>query len=111
MIDLAAYNTTSGSLIAITHSSYLRLLLGAVQDFYLFSASSSQSNCGINVIDFPHPSQHITTTSQHITTTTTTALTATAMNSFGEGNILVPKADVIRMNERRHLSLIVKHLN
>jgi broad specificity phosphatase PhoE len=93
MIDMAANETNCSSLVAITHSSYLRILLGAVQDFALFSATTPQSNCGINVIDFPRPS----------TTTFST-------NRFGgEGNtnaILIPKGEVIRVNERRHLSAL-----
>lgn len=92
MIDMAANETNCSSLIAITHSSYLRILLGAVQDFALFSATTPQSNCGINVIDFLRPST-----------------TPFATNRFGggEGNtntIRIPKGEVIRVNEKRHLS-------
>ena len=86
MIDKAAYETDGVALIAITHSSYLRILLGAVQDFAFFSATTPQTNCGINVIDFPHPS----------------TMTPIATNRFtvgsGEGTnnvILIPKGEVI----------------
>lgn len=93
MIDMAAYETDCSTCVAITHSSYLRILLGVVQDFALFSAPTPQSNCGINVIDFPHPS------------------TTIAINRFsGEGNnsneIMIPKGAVIRTNEKRHLGSI-----
>ena len=93
MIDMAAYETDCSALVAIAHSSYLRILLGAVQEFALFSATTPQSNCGINVIDFPHPSL---------------STTSTATNRFGrEGSsnnmILIPKGEVIRVNEKRHL--------
>jgi broad specificity phosphatase PhoE len=89
LIDIAAYETDSGSLVAISHSVYLRLLLGAVQDVAIFSSTSPQANCGINVIDFPHPT------------------TSTIMNQFGETNeSSIPKGNVVRVNEKRHLSLV-----
>jgi broad specificity phosphatase PhoE len=91
MIDLAAFETDISALVAITHSSYLRILLGAVQDFALFSATTPQSNCGINVVDFPHPS-------------TITASLATNRFNGDDSNNSIPKGEVIRVNEKRHLS-------
>jgi hypothetical protein len=41
MVNMAAFETTTGSLAAVAHSSYLRLLLGAVSGFSLFSATSA----------------------------------------------------------------------
>ena len=84
MIEIAAVETRSSCLAAISHSSYLRLLIGAVDDSTVFSASLPQSNCGINVIDFPHPGSKSTTYDHK----------------------LVPSGKVIRVNEKRHLSSI-----
>lgn len=99
MIKMAADSSPHSALIAISHSSYLRILLGAVQPpdaaFFSVAATTPQSNCCINVIDFPHPS------------TTTTWAT----NRFTDGDdnnhvILVPRGNVIRMNEKRHLNAL-----
>ncbi len=100
MINMAADSSPNSALIAIAHSSYLRILLGAVQppDAALFSAATTpQSNCCINVIDFPHPS------------TMTTLATNRLMDGDDDNNnnvILIPRGNVIRVNEKRHLNAL-----
>jgi broad specificity phosphatase PhoE len=88
MVNMAAFETTTGSLAAVAHSSYLRLLLGAVSGFSLFSATSLQANCCINVIDFPRPA------------TRRRERQPLSMNQ----SVALSTGKVIRMNETRHLT-------
>jgi hypothetical protein len=100
LIEIAAYETESSCLAAITHSSYLRLLVGAVDGFAFFSATSPQSNCGINVIDFPRSIQKFP--SNYGTKANENPVTGETRSDLKP----VPTGKVIRVNERRHLSLI-----
>lgn len=93
MIEIAARETDSSCLAAITHSSYLRLLIGAVDDFRFFSSATPQNNCGINVIDFPRPKKFFP--SNH-----------DANPNENVADNFVPLGKIIRVNERRHLSSI-----
>jgi broad specificity phosphatase PhoE len=88
MVNMAAFETTTGSLAAVAHSSYLRLLLGAVSGFSLFSATSLQANCCINVIDFPRPA------------TRRRERQPLSMNQ----SVALSTGKVIRVNETRHLT-------
>jgi broad specificity phosphatase PhoE len=87
MVDTAAFETTTGSLAAVAHSSYLRLLLGAVSGFSLFSATSLQANCCINVIDFPRPATRLR-----------------VRRPSSDQSIALSTGKVIRVNETRHLT-------
>jgi hypothetical protein len=100
MTEIAACETESSCLAAITHSSYLRLLIGAVEDFAFFSVTSPQSNCGINVLDFPRPI-NMSATNQG-TISNKYPVTGEAKSSLK----FVPTGKVVRVNERRHLNLI-----
>jgi broad specificity phosphatase PhoE len=87
LIWIAAYESDSGCVAAVTHSSYLRLLLGFVEGFALFSATSPQANGGINVIDFPRPVN----------------LGHTNGKTDSIADALLSKGRVVRVNEKRHL--------
>jgi broad specificity phosphatase PhoE len=87
MVDMAAFETTTGSLAAVAHSSYLRLLLGSVSGFSLFSATSLQANCCINVIDFPRPAKRLR-----------------VRRPSSDQSIALSMGKVIRVNETRHLT-------
>jgi broad specificity phosphatase PhoE len=103
MVYMAAYESNdTGCLAAVAHSSYLRLLLGAVTGFAAFSATSLQANCCVNVLDFARPERRRSNQLWLLPTTTTTAATNAAESS----STMTRTGKVIRVNETRHLASI-----
>jgi broad specificity phosphatase PhoE len=95
MVETAAFETETGCIAAVTHSVFLRLLLGTVQGSSMVFTpvtSQQQANCCINVLDFPRP-----------TTGSTSKLAST---TIPESDFRLPNGRVIRMNENRHLASI-----
>lgn len=94
MVETAAFETSTGCLAAVTHGAYLRLLLGAVEGFSVFVATSQQANCCINVIDFARPSSP------------TKSSPPSSLMIPDSGFQLPQQGRVIRVNENRHLASI-----
>ena len=100
MVETAAFETSNGCLAAVTHGAYLRLLLGAVEGFSVFAATSQQANCCINVIDFARP------TNGPETTTTGSPPSSRIVPASDSDSYQLPEGRVIRVNENRHLASI-----
>jgi hypothetical protein len=109
MVETAAFDTANGCLVAVTHSSYLRLLLGAVDGFTTFSAATPLANCCINVVDFARPTTTTSRWEQSLSTLSTPSRRTQSAGSNNDGDdseIQFPKGRVIRVNEKRHLASI-----
>lgn len=97
MLDVASSSTTGGSVMAVSHSTFLRTLLALVMDVPLLQAAMfEQKNCCINVLDISlNDKVEVSPTS----------------NIFGgrlsmapkDFNLIIPKVQVVRMNEIDHL--------
>lgn len=101
LVDQAA-KAKSGSLVAISHSTYLRMLLGLCMDISLLEAATLETKNGcINVIDVDMQKP----------------MTKIGRNSpvFGGKNsmapmdtrIVIPSVKVVRINETRHLADLI----
>lgn len=99
LAEIAASN--GGSAIAVTHSTYLRILLCVVLEISLFEAASlEQKNCCINVLDVSLKE---------------TVKISSKSDVFGgrlsmapkDFNLEFPRAHVIRMNEISHLDSLL----
>lgn len=96
MMEIASSNNGK-SVMAVSHSTYLRMLLAMVIDVPLLQAASfEQKNCCINVLDVSWKE---------------TMEISYKSNIFGGGlsmaprdfHLTIPKVQIIRMNEIRHL--------
>ena len=93
--DIAKAN--GGTVLAVSHSTYLRTLLGAVMDVSLAKAATmEQKNGCINVLDV------------NIEGTTTllgpkSGLFGGSLSPVSDFELVLPETHVIRMNEYRHL--------
>jgi broad specificity phosphatase PhoE len=103
-----AHRSESGCIAAVTHSSYLRMLLATVEDVSLLTASTwKQANCCVNVLDFDRPTT--TTATNGMRPRTSGRLLASVpflqVNNISIllPDIKVPSGRVIRVNEMRHL--------
>ena len=95
LLDVAALN--GGSAIAVTHSTYLRILLCLVLDVPLVeSASFDQRNCCINVLDINVKEMRTVGPKANIFG----GKLSVAPRDF---SLTVPSGVVVRMNEIRHL--------
>ena len=93
---------SSGTLAAVTHSTFLRILVALILDEPLAeSASRKLDNCGVTVVDIPK--------------NFSTKRLGTNPSLLGGGRLSqvpkdfeleVPICDVIRINESRHLPQI-----
>lgn len=97
MLEVASSNNNGGSIMAVSHSTYLRMLLAMVMDVPLLQAASfEQKNCCINVMDVSFKE---------------TVDVYNKSNIFGGGlsmaprdlHLTIPKVQIIRMNEVGHL--------
>jgi len=92
-----AQEQNSGSIVAVSHSVFIRTLLSLAMDMPLLEvASIPQANCCINVLDLD-PSKSPTRLSKK-----------SHLFIGGSGppdfNLEIPHVDVIRINEKRHLT-------
>ena len=95
LIDVAASN--GGSVVVVTHSTYLRMLLSLALDVSLFDAASfDQKNCCINVLD-------MSITEKKEITSKSKVLGGNLSVAKNDESFIIPKTSVIRMNEDRHL--------
>ena len=92
-----------GSVVAISHSTFLRMLLATVLEMPLEEAATLvQENGNVNVLDFS-PSEPL----QTIDCTSNMFYETTAPTDF---KLKVPKGRVIRINENRHLNDICRFI-
>jgi hypothetical protein len=107
-----ASNTKTGCIAAIAHSTYLRMMLGSIANLSFVAASRlQQSNCCINVLDFPRSNGAPTTTASNLMVTRENLKAFRAL--FLSSNFLVvpessrySRGRVLRVNEKRHLELL-----
>ncbi len=99
LADIAS--SSGGSAIAVTHSTYLRMLLALVLDISLIEgAALTQNNCCINVLDL---------------SMNETCTVGPKSNVFGgilsqapdDFSLTFPKVKVIRRNENRHIKDLI----
>lgn len=88
-----------GSIAAVAHSKFLKVLLAAVQDMPLtIAVTSQQMNGCINVLDMKRNSTLVTTLGPKCNLLG--GLLSNAPNDF---DLQVPIGKVRRINEKRHL--------
>ena len=90
-------NDTTGSVVAVTHSAYLRVLLCLIQGLpFLAAKTIEQKNCCINVIDV--------SMKEVVTITNKSSVFGGLLSqSPADFRLQIPKAYVIRQNEISHL--------
>jgi broad specificity phosphatase PhoE len=100
-----ASNTKTGCIAAIAHSVYLRMMLGSISNLSFVAASRlQQSNCCINVMDFPR-SNGSETSNLNISSSSRALL-------LSSNFLVVPESSnysrgrVLRINEKRHLEIL-----
>lgn len=97
-----AANNNGGSVTAISHSTFLRILLATVLEMPLEEAATLvQENGNVNVLDFSRSGPFRTISS------TSNMFYETAPTDF---KLKVPKGRVIRINESRHLNDICRFI-
>jgi broad specificity phosphatase PhoE len=99
LVKLAMQSETR-SVAAIAHSTYLKMLLALVQEASLLQTSALQlSNCCINVIDFERDRMRVSGKSM--------LFGGILSQAPDEYTLEMPKGEVVRLNEKRHLDNIV----
>ena len=90
-------NGTTGSVVAVTHSAYLRVLLCLLQGLpFLAAKTIEQKNCCINVIDV--------SMKEVVTITNKSSVFGGLLSQApADFRLQIPKAYVIRQNEISHL--------
>lgn len=100
-LTIAAMKSQRSSCVAVTHSTFLRILLSMVLDIPLSEgASMAVVNGGITVIDVP---RRLATRRLGKHTRLFNGL------NFQDIDLNVPVCHVIRVNESRHLPAVVPH--
>ena len=99
MIDVALISKTN-SIVAISHSVYIRILLSYIHPTSILQiANLPQSNCCINVIDLPRHTKQFTKKMGGAKG----FLSNTIMSSMNKQH----HANILRINETRHLNALV----
>ena len=95
---MEAAKGSGGSVAAVTHSRYIRMLLAVVLDESLAeSIASQQANCCINVLDMKADGSHREAGPK-------SPLVGGPLSFAPEDfSLLVPAGNAIRVNECRHL--------
>lgn len=97
MLEVAASNN-GGSVMAVSHSTYLRMLLAMVMDVPLLQAASfEQKNCCINVMDV--------SLKETVDVTYKSNLFGGGLSSMAPRDfcLTIPKVKILRINEVGHL--------
>eukprot|EP00978_Attheya_sp_CCMP212_P024001 scaffold74699_cov49-Attheya_sp.AAC.1 len=96
--ELAQIGTTTETILAVSHSTFLRMLLALVMNISLAEAALlEQRNGCINVLD-------ISMTSKHRLPLDQTKLFLPVGMTKPSGNLDIPSTRVVRVNEIRHLT-------
>jgi len=96
---MTASESKTGSIAAVAHSSYVRMLLAVVGDMSLFTASQlQQKNCCVNVLDFRRP------TLAGIVPRKKDPLRLPGGPVSRLVQLDIPEGYVVRTNEERHLA-------
>ena len=95
-------NSTSSSVIAVSHSTYLNLILALVLDIPLVQAATlEQKSCCINVLDVSLLETRDVNSKSNLFSND---LNPTVSQDF---QLKIPRVDVVRMNENQHLTGLV----
>lgn len=95
LVDIA--KTNGGTVLAVSHSTYLRTLLGAIMDVSLAKAATmEQKNGCINVLD-------INVEGATAKLGPKSGLFGGSLSPVTDFELLLPETHIIRMNEFRHL--------
>jgi broad specificity phosphatase PhoE len=87
-----------GTVAAIAHSKFLKVLLAVVQDTPLAEIiATQQTNCCINVLDMKRGAPLTTLGSK------STLFGGSLSNAPNDFELEVPSGKIIRINEKRHL--------
>jgi broad specificity phosphatase PhoE len=101
-----ASETKTGSVAAVAHSVYLRMLLGAIQPSSLLNASTLvQKNCCVNVIDFPrlNRAKDIPVANNGIYA----SIRKSQKERTDRSVSITSRGHIIRINEARHVESIL----
>ena len=94
----AEYGSNQEPLVAVSHSTYLRMLLSLIMDIPLVQAGTiSQSNCCVNVLD-------ISTKGKRTITASSNMFGGPISLAPGDYSLSIPEVKVVRVNEGRHLN-------
>ena len=95
LADIA--KTNGGTVLAVSHSTYLRTLLGAIMDISLAKAATmEQKNGCINVLD-------INVEGATAKLGPKSGLFGSSLSPVSDFDLVLPETHIIRMNEFRHL--------
>lgn len=102
-----ASSSDSKSIVAVTHSIFLRILLAALSETPLLQAATlEQNNCCVNVVDFTRRTNIGTShTSNRIISSQSLLFGGILSQAPKDYIISVPEASILRINEKRHLAL------
>lgn len=97
IVEIAS-TTKSGIVAAVTHSVFIRMLLASIEPSSLMQISKiGQTNCCINVIDFPKVQLPPPLLPLPVDTT------AAAASTTENGETILKMGNIIRINENRHI--------